>query len=405
MNGTEMDIYTPIVSRFMLIEDITWGEAKRSFLVRYRGRIYNEDTAAVYDQLAETLRPMGITPLFRMEGNMHVILLMQGVIQARPSRSWVNLLLFGLTVITVLMAGAYYSFDYSGPPPEDLLDLFRILLSTLPNGISFAVSLLSILLAHEFGHYIAGRLHNVHVTLPYFIPLPLSPLGTMGAFIQVRDIPRNRRVMLDIGIAGPLSGLIVAIPILILGLSLSPVDQLPRVVPENQTITLEGNSLLYLGLKYLVKGELLPAPPSYGGTPEWLYWIRYILTSTPLPLGGRDVLMHPIAWAGWAGLLVTAINLIPAGQLDGGHILFVIFGKNSTRLVPVIILALAVLGIFWSGWWLWALIIFFLGRSHMEPLDLITPLDARRKLLAGLAVIVFILVFIPVPLVSYSGGF
>lgn len=405
MNGTEIDIYTPIVSRYMLIEDITWGEAKRSFLVRYRGRIYNEDTAAVYDQLAETLRPMGITPLFRMEGNMHIILLMQGVIQAKPSRSWVNLLLFGLTVITVLMAGAYYSFDYSGPPPENLLDLFRILLSTLPNGISFAVSLLSILLAHEFGHYIAGRLHNVHVTLPYFIPLPLSPLGTMGAFIQVRDIPRNRRVMLDIGIAGPLSGLIVAIPILILGLSLSPVDQLPRVVPENQTITLEGNSLLYLGLKYIVKGELLPAPPSYGGTPEWLYWIRYILTSTPLPLGGRDVLMHPIAWAGWAGLLVTAINLIPAGQLDGGHILFVIFGKNSTRLVPAIILALAVLGIFWSGWWLWALIIFFLGRSHMEPLDLITPLDTRRKFLAGLAVIVFILVFIPVPMVSYSGGF
>lgn len=405
MNGTEIPIYTTIVSRFMMIEDITWGEARHSFLVRYRGRIYGEDTAAVYDQLAETLRPMGITPLFRMEGNTHVILLMQGVIQARPSRSWVNLLLFGLTVITVLMAGAYYSFDYSGPPPEDLLDLFRILLSTLPNGISFAASLLSILLAHEFGHYIAGRLHNVHVTLPYFIPLPLSPLGTMGAFIQVRDIPRNRRVMLDIGIAGPLSGLIVAIPILILGLSLSPVDQLPRVVPENQTITLEGNSLLYLGLKYLVKGELLPAPPSYGGTPEWLYWIRYILTSTPLPLGGRDVLMHPIAWAGWAGLLVTAINLIPAGQLDGGHILFVIFGKNSTRLVPAIILALAVLGIFWSGWWLWALIIFFLGRSHMEPLDLITPLDTRRKLLAGLAVVVFILVFTPVPLVSYSGGF
>jgi membrane-associated protease RseP (regulator of RpoE activity) len=328
---------------------------------------------------------------------------MPGVIKAKPSPSWVNFVLFGLTVVSVLMAGALYSFNYQGPAPENPIDLISILLQTLPSGIPFAISLLAILLAHEFGHYLAGRFHNTHVTLPYFIPLPLSPLGTMGAFIQVKEIPKNRSAMLDIGIAGPLAGLAVAIPVIFLGLSLSQVERLPIVVGSDQSLTLEGNSLLYLGLKYITKGELLPAPMNYGETPVWLYWIRYFLTSTPLPLGGKDVMMHPIAWAGWAGLLVTAINLIPAGQLDGGHILFVILGKNATRILPMIIVVLAVLGYFWSGWWLWALLIFFLGRSHMEPLDLISPLDSRRKVLAGLAIIVFILVFIPVPLVQIGG--
>jgi membrane-associated protease RseP (regulator of RpoE activity) len=404
VNQTNSELYTPIIARFMVIEDITWGEAKNSFLVRYRGRIYNDDTAAVYDQLSEILRPLGITPLFRHENERHTILLMQGVIKAKPSPVWVNFLLFGLTVITVLMAGAYYSFNYDGPPPQSFLDLMRILLQTIPNGIPFAVSLLAILLAHEFGHYLAGRFNNTHVTLPYFIPFP-TLLGTMGAFIQVKEIPKNRRVMLDIGIAGPLAGLVVAIPVLLIGLSLSPVDRLPTIVGPDQMLSLEGNSLLYLGLKYIVKGELLPAPLSYGSTPEWIYWIRYFLTSTPLPLGGHDVIMHPVAWAGWAGLLVTALNLIPAGQLDGGHILFVLLGHKARRLVPGIILILAVLGLFWSGWWLWALIIFFLGRAHMEPLDLITPLDSRRKFLAGLAIVVFFLVFIPVPFVQYTGGF
>ena len=388
-----------------MVEDITWGEAKHGYLVRYRGRIYNEDTAAAYEQLAETLRPMKVTPLFREQGDQHVIILLNGLIQAKPSAIWVNVVLFIFTLFTVLLAGALYSSNYTGPAPISMVDWIRVIFSSLPSGIPFAISLLAILLAHEFGHYLAGRFHHTMVTLPYFIPLPLSPLGTMGAFIQVKEIPRNRRVMLDIGIAGPLAGLIVAIPVLLIGLSLSQVDRLPEVASSNQGITLEGNSLLYLGLKYITKGELLPAPVSYGGQPAWLYWLRYIFTGTPLPFGGRDVVMHPIAWAGWAGLLVTAINLIPAGQLDGGHILFILLGQKASRLLPFIIVILIGLGLFWSGWWLWAFLIFIFGRSHMEPLDLITPLDPRRKLLALLAVVVFILVFIPVPMVSLTGGF
>lgn len=405
MDNLENDRYTTIITRIMMVEDITWGDPKQGFLVRYRGRIYEEDTSAAYDKVSEILRPMDITPIFRQESGQHVVMLVRGVIKPKPSAAWVNILLFGLTVITVLMAGAIYSFDYAGPMPDSLIGQIRILLTMLPSGLSFAVSLLAILLAHEFGHYLAGRFHKTHVTLPYFIPLPFSLLGTMGAFIQVKEIPKNRRIMLDIGIAGPLAGLVVAIPVILIGLSLSSVDRLPLFIPENQGLTLEGNSLLYLGLKYLVKGELLPAPNSYGGLHPVLYWIRYIFTGSPLPLGGKDVIMHPMAWAGWAGLLVTALNLIPAGQLDGGHILYVLLGRKAKRLVPWIIIGLAALGFFWSGWWLWAMLIFFLGRVNMEPLDQITPLDSRRKIMALFAVLVFILVFIPVPLVQLSGGF
>ena len=118
MDYSENDIYTPIINRIMLVEDITWGDPKQGLIVRYRGRIYNEDTASTFDNLYETLRPMEITPLFREESGQHIVLLMRGIIKPKPSAAWVNVLLFGLTVITVLMAGAIYSFDYSGPMPD-----------------------------------------------------------------------------------------------------------------------------------------------------------------------------------------------------------------------------------------------------------------------------------------------
>jgi membrane-associated protease RseP (regulator of RpoE activity) len=132
-----------------------------------------------------------------------------------------------------------------------------------------------------------------------------------------------------------------------------------------------------------------------------LYWIRYFFTGRPLPLGGMDVMLHPIAWAGWAGILVTSLNLIPAGQLDGGHIFYVLFDRiKARRILPFIIGGLAILGFFWNGWWLWAALIFFFGRTHAEPLDQITPLDKKRKILGFLALFIFIIVFIPVPLVT-----
>lgn len=391
----DLDQLTRVVERYLRVEDITAGSEKTGFLVRYRGRLFGSSEDA-YDQLAGALRPYEVTPLFRMDGNRHSILLISGINHIEPSRPWVNLLLFLLTLISVGFVGSVMNNVYN--PPVGILQI-------IAGGMPFALSLLAILLAHEFGHYLAARFHHTQVTLPYFIPLPISLFGTMGAFIRLKEPPKNKRILLDIGIAGPIAGLIVAIPVLLLGLSLSRVDTID--VQPGTGLTLEGNSLLYLLAKFIVFGQLLPAPASYGDVPPLLYWLRYFFTSQPLPLGGIDVLIHPMAWAGWAGLLVTALNLIPAGQLDGGHVLYVLLGKRARLLWPVVLLFVAGLGFFWSGWWLWALIILLLGRIYAEPLDQITQLDPPRRAVALFGIILFFLVFTPVPFVAvqaYTAG-
>ena len=399
MLATETYTFTPIVNRILEIEDVTTGNAKQNYLVRYRGRLRG-DSATAYDQLAESLRPLNITPLFRKEEGQHVVLLLPGTLNPSASNPWINLGLFVLTLFSVIFAGAMYT--YSGPDVGNLSQLVLAILHNLWKGIPFAISLLAILLAHEFGHYLAGRYHHTNVTLPYFLPFPLSPFGTMGAFIQLKEPPKNKRILLDIGIAGPLAGLVVAIPVLILGLYLSRIDRL-NLLP-GQGLQLEGNSLLYLLSKFLIFGQLLPAPSTYGHMSPVLYWVRYFFTGQPLPWGGIDVQLHSIAWAGWAGLLVTALNLIPAGQLDGGHGLYVLLGRRARLLLPFILGALVLLGLVWAGWWLWAFLIFLLGRLYAEPLDQITPLDPRRKAIAILGLIIFVLVFTPVPLIQIIAG-
>ncbi len=396
MLPNENDQLTPLVARFMKIEDLSWGNPDKDYIIRYRGHLYNEDTAAAYDQIADLLRPREITPLFRTDEGRHAIILIKGVIKPKPSNPRINLLLFLITVISVMLAGVIYSYS---PPATDsqfemILDLFR----NLKTGIPFAISLLAILLAHEFGHYLAARYHKTHVTLPYFLPFPLSPLGTMGAFIQIKEPPKNKRILLDIGLAGPLAGMVVALPVLFLGLYLSEVGRLPAHLLPNQFLSLEGNSILYLVMKYIVKGSWLPMPTSFQGLSPIMYWIRYFFTGSPIPYGGTDLIMHPIAWAGWAGLLVTALNLIPAGQLDGGHVMYVLLGKRAVKLVPWIIGALLLMGLVWAGWWFWAFLIFLLGRIYLEPLDQITPLDPRRRAIAIFGILLFLLVFMPVPL-------
>jgi membrane-associated protease RseP (regulator of RpoE activity) len=295
----------------------------------------------------------------------------------------------------MMFAGAQYGLE--GPIEESFMGILGALLGNINNGIIFTGSLLSILLAHEFGHYFAARYHQTAVTLPYFLPFP-SLFGTMGAFIRLKEPPRNRRVLLDIGLAGPLMGLIVAIPLLLLGIALSEIGQLPLNSQAAINTVLEGNSLLYLGAKYLITGELLPMPLSYSGTSPLLYWLRYIIVGLPMPFGGRDILMHPMAWAGWAGLLVTSLNLIPSGQLDGGHTIYVLFGRAAARIRPLLIISLILLGSVWPGWYIWAAMVFMMGRTFATPRDDITPLDSKRKAIAIIGMIIFVLVLTPVPL-------
>ncbi|MBO9369005.1 MAG: site-2 protease family protein [Chloroflexi bacterium] len=384
----EPEVLSAILARYLSIQEVTLGDGA-SWVARYRGRLWDEDSEKAFDALTEALRPYGWMPLFREENGLHAVYIVPAQPPGNTGRPLINLVLFLLTLISVLITAASMGNPYAAPP--------RNASEALAQGWPFTLSLLAILLAHEFGHYLMSRYHKTAATLPYFIPLPLlSPLGTMGAVIQMRQTPKNRRVLFDIGIAGPLAGLIVAIPVLIWGLMHSQV----RPLEIGQGMMMEGNSLLYLLLKYWVFGEWLPTPPQQVGV---FYWIRYFFTGSPLPVGGRDVLIHPVAFAGWAGLLVTALNLLPAGTLDGGHILYATLGKRARRLYPLVLALTFLLGFGWAGWWVWTILLFWLGRAYAEPLDQITPLDGKRYWLALAALIVFVLVFIPVPMVVYGG--
>jgi membrane-associated protease RseP (regulator of RpoE activity) len=243
------------------------------------------------------------------------------------------------------------------------------MVATLFSGWPFAVSLLSILLAHEFGHYIMSRRLGVPASLPYFIPMPLSFLGTMGAVIQMKAPPHDRRALVAIAAAGPLAGLALALPLLVLGLKLSTVEIVPLGGPYIQ----EGNSLLYAGLKILIFGRFLPA-------------------------NGLDVFLHPVALAGWTGLLVTALNLIPAGQLDGGHLAYALLGERARWLTWIVVAVLVGLSFLWNGWIIWAGLVFFLGRVHAVPMDDITRLRGHEKMLVVLLFVILALVFTPIPI-------
>lgn len=394
----QSEIIQQMIARFFSIESISIGTAHDRYVYKFTGRLYSQDSAAVYDQLQAALSVHKLTPLFRIESGSQVIYLVREAEQRKIGSPVVNLVLFILTLISVILSGVIFS--YQGPVAQDLPSLLLDLLLHLKDGVPFAISLLAILSAHEFGHYFAGRFHKTKVTLPYFIPFPFSAFGTMGAFIQMKEIPRNRNHLLDIGLAGPIAGFIVAVPVLLIGLSLSTVSPIPLSIPEGQGLQIEGNSIIYLLLKYITFGKLLPEPASMGDLSPFIYWVKYVFTGRPLPLGGMDVMLHPVAWAGWAGILVTSLNLIPAGQLDGGHIFYVLFDRVwAKRILPVIILILAAMGLIWSGWWLWVFLILFFGRAYAEPMDQITPLDGKRKVMGVLALILFLLVFTPVPLI------
>lgn len=381
-----------LVQRVFSISDITLGTRAQGFITRYRGSFLTPDTGQAYDRLAADLRPLGLMPLFRQVEKQPEILIIPARPSAKPSRLWINILLFVVTIFSVLIAGVLY---FTGDQLPNTVP--GILAALLAGGIPYTVSLIAILGTHEMGHYIASRIHHVESTLPYFIPMPVG-LGTMGAFINMKGIPKNRDHLMDIGAAGPLAGFVVAVIVLAIGLRMSVIDTIPAVFPAGYGAQIEGSSLFYLLMKYLTFGRLLPQPEVLATSPL-VYWIRYFFTGQPAPYGTADVMLSPVAWAGWVGILVTSLNLIPAGTLDGGHIAQTLFGKRATKaMLPFILGVLVVMGFAWNGWWLWAALIFlFVGRLYAEPLDQVTPLSRSRKILGIACIILFLLVFTPVP--------
>jgi len=346
------------------IENVTFEDVTKEILrgrgIRVRGR-FLIDTARAYTRLAPQCRARGRTLIFRHEGKEAFIRIVEGVIKPTPNNIWIPLVLAAATVVSVLFS---YIFFWETPALT-----WAGIKDSLGKGWAFTLSLLAIIGTHELGHYFVARYYGVAVTLPHLVPFPLSPFGTMGAVIREKDIPRDKRIKMLIGAAGPIAGLVVDIPILLIGLGLSEV--LP--LPATGAYSMEGNSLLYAALKFVSFGRLLPSH-------------------------GEDVFLHPVALAGWAGLLVTFLNLMPAGQLDGGHVAYALLGPKARYLTWAIIAIALGLAILWPGWLLWAVLVFVLARVSVPPLDDVTPLTPMEMVIAILLLAAFVLTFSPIPL-------
>ncbi|MDZ7373624.1 MAG: site-2 protease family protein [candidate division KSB1 bacterium] len=238
-------------------------------------------------------------------------------------------------------------------------------------GLTYAVSIMAILSVHEMGHYLMCRRHGVRATLPFFLPFPLpwlNPFGTLGAVIRIQDRMPSRKALFDVGVAGPLSGLVIATLCVYLGLRWSQLQVLDSLPPGAIFL---GESLLFKLISYITVG---PIPEGY------------------------DLVLHPVAFAGWAGLFVTALNLLPIGQLDGGHVLYALFGRRSNVIYRFVLLAFALVCVFvYWGWLLLILLLIWFGYTHPPPIDDETPLDVRRRVLGGFVLILFLLSFTPAP--------
>jgi membrane-associated protease RseP (regulator of RpoE activity) len=283
-----------------------------------------------------------------------------------PRRVWLHVLLFVVTLVTTTLVGGVTFGDL--PPGFKPASFMELLFhpAVLRAGFAFSVPLLVILLAHEMGHYIACRYHRLDATLPFFLPVPFG-IGTLGAFIRIRTPLLNKRELFDVGASGPLAGFVVALPVLFAGIALShPVAALPK-----GGVMIFGEPLAFKALAWLVHPDVPP---------------------------GGDLLLHPVGFAAWFGLLVTALNLLPFGQLDGGHITYALFGSWQRRIAWPLLAVLAVLGFWWTGWWFWAVIALVMRVRHPWIPDEAAMLDPRRRLLGFLCIVVFLLCFTPEPI-------
>lgn len=276
----------------------------------------------------------------------------------RKRGPWIHIVLFAATLGTTAMTGAYSA----GVDPLDDPWSLRM-------GLPYALPLMSILLIHELGHYFVAKYHRVRASLPYFLPAPpVISFGTFGAFIRMKSPPTDRRTLFDVGAAGPWAGLLAAIPAVIVGLRLSEVR--PLGMDEGGMVL--GDSLLFTFLSRLAIGT---APSE------------------------ATILLHPLALAGWFGLFVTFFNLMPASQLDGGHVAYALFGRAQRVVARLCLAVIAVLAIYaWTGWLVFLVLISIVGVDHPPTFDSITPLNPWRRLAGWLTIGLFAVTFMPAPL-------
>jgi membrane-associated protease RseP (regulator of RpoE activity) len=311
-----------------------------------------------FDALRLELLQAGYIPLLRKEGGEFII-----HVQRKPTARFrgtqVNAALLVITILTTMFAGMLHWASYDG---VDMFTADAILYGT----VFFAFPLLLILGTHEMGHYLMARKHKVAASLPFFIP-SIPPLGTFGAVISMREPIPDKRALLDIGLAGPLAGLAITIPLAVLGLWLTDVGARTVSVAEQG-----GAILISFPLLYEILGMFLPIE--------------------------SGVALHPLAFASWVGFFVTALNLLPAGQFDGGHVARALLGENARFVSYAVIAILFMFSFFYVGWAIIAILLVFIGLRHPPPLNDFTALDVKRRFLGGFTVLVFLLTFVLVPM-------
>ncbi len=364
------------LDRFAVVEDLLRRNVEDVFRVEQQeirgatfawGGTLLVEPARALALIEPRFKPFGFTPFLGRQGDLVWIRAVPLADVSERTRSGVNLLLFALTVLSTLAAGCLVNGSFPFVTFNPFLQPLRLL-----DGVPFSFTLLAILGTHEFGHYFTARYHGASVSLPFFIPAPppIFLFGTMGAVIRMRSPARDRNSLFDIAVAGPLAGLVVAVPALLLGLSWSKLGML---LPEHSGLTF-GDSLLMRALTWLVFGSI-PA--------------------------GMDVFVHPVALAGWVGLFVTALNLFPVGQLDGGRIAYALFGPWHRQVSIATFVGLMALGaVFRSANWIVfaGLILLLMGFHHPPPLDDLTPVSRRRYVLGVGCLILLILLIPPVPI-------
>lgn len=320
------------------------------------GKIY-EPLAQNITAIKSYLATKGYSALFERQGVNHRIRFGKAITPmiSKP-KPLINIILLLATIFTTLLVG---SINRGGNPFTRFADLIL--------GIPFSLSIILILGSHELGHYLIARREGVSASLPYFLPVPHPLVGTMGAFIRIKSIIPNRNALVKVGAAGPLVGFFIALPVTIIGLKLSTL----QVITETKNGIPLGSSILFHLLSKIF----------FGDVPK-----------------GYDVMLHPVAFAGWLGFFVTSLNLIPVGQFDGGHIAYAVMGSWRRIITIIVIAVLAVLGLYWPGWYVWAVLAVLLGLRHPKPQDEITPLGTKEKLLAIAALLILVLTFIPVPI-------
>ena len=294
--------------------------------------------------------------------------------RTRP-RYWLHGLLFALTLLTTTGVGSRMAFNFAHNLPATDGDYFGFAQfwlhpGQLASGLPFSLTLMAILLAHELGHYLACQHYGVDASLPYFLPSP-TLIGTWGAFIRIRTPIYSRQALFDVGLAGPMAGFLVLLPVLVVGVALS------KVTPG-------------IG----ASGDLA------FGTPA-LIWIARQLTFPGV--AGGDLYLHPVARAAWVGIFATALNLLPIGQLDGGHVLYALAGARHKLLSRIFVAALVPMGIFYWPWLLWAVLLLLFGMRHPAIYDQ-EPLGGKRVILGWIALAIFLLCFMLAPIETNGVG-